>query len=72
MMFPIMASLAMALNIHPYALLVTAAAAASWAFVLRVVSPPNTVDFGSGYLRIPDQPSAADPVLFLTELITVT
>ncbi|HSI65801.1 MAG TPA: DASS family sodium-coupled anion symporter, partial [Planococcus sp. (in: firmicutes)] len=54
MMFPIMASLALALGIHPYALMVTAAVAASCAFMLPVATPPNAVVFGSGYLRIPD------------------
>src|SRR5690606_35166378 len=54
MMFPIMASLSVALGIHPYALMVTAAVAASCAFMLPVATPPNAVVFGSGYLRIPD------------------
>ncbi|MBT2583537.1 DASS family sodium-coupled anion symporter [Planococcus sp. ISL-109] len=54
MMFPIMASLAVALGIHPYALMVTAAVTASCAFMLPVATPPNAVVFGSGYLRIID------------------
>lgn len=58
MMFPIMASLAVALSIHPYALMVTAAVAASCAFMLPVATPPNAVVFGSGYLRIPDMAKA--------------
>lgn len=58
MMFPIMASLAVALGIHPYALMVTAAVAASCAFMLPVATPPNAVVFGSGYLRIPDMAKA--------------
>lgn len=58
MMFPIMASLAVALGIHPYALLVTAGVAASCAFMLPVATPPNAVVFGSGYLRIPDMAKA--------------
>ncbi|RNF40174.1 SLC13 family permease [Planococcus salinus] len=58
MMFPIMASLAAALAIHPYALMVTAAVAASCAFMLPVATPPNAVVFGSGYLRIPDMAKA--------------
>ncbi|MBT2569379.1 DASS family sodium-coupled anion symporter [Planococcus sp. ISL-110] len=58
MMFPIMASLAVALSIHPYALMVTAAVAASCAFMLPVATPPNAVVFGSGYLRIADMAKA--------------
>src|SRR5699024_10024197 len=58
MMFPIMASLAAALGIHPYALMIAAAIAASCAFMLPVATPPNAVVFGSGYLRIPDMAKA--------------
>ncbi|HSI65800.1 MAG TPA: DASS family sodium-coupled anion symporter [Planococcus sp. (in: firmicutes)] len=58
MMFPIMASLALALGFHPYALMVTAAVAASCAFMLPVATPPNAVVFGSDYLRIPDMAKA--------------
>ncbi|GAA0446806.1 SLC13 family permease [Lentibacillus halophilus] len=54
MMYPIMASLAIALGIHPYAAMIAAGVAASCAFMLPVATPPNAVVFGSGYLRIPD------------------
>lgn len=58
MMYPIMASLAVALGFHPYALMVAAGVAASCAFMLPVATPPNAVVFGSGYLRIPDMAKA--------------
>ncbi|WP_408007456.1 SLC13 family permease [Pseudalkalibacillus sp. A8] len=58
MMFPIMASLAAALSVHPYALMIGAGLAASCAFMLPVATPPNAVVFGSGYLRIPDMARA--------------
>ncbi|MED1603978.1 DASS family sodium-coupled anion symporter [Cytobacillus kochii] len=54
MMFPIMASLALALDLHPYALMVAAGIAASCAFMLPVATPPNAIVFGSGYLKIGD------------------
>ncbi|HET7414619.1 MAG TPA: SLC13 family permease [Arthrobacter sp.] len=54
MLYPIMASLAAALAVHPYALLVAAAVGASYAFMMPVGTPPNAVVFGSGYLRIPE------------------
>ncbi|KGX92956.1 anion transporter [Pontibacillus halophilus JSM 076056 = DSM 19796] len=54
MMFPIMGTLAMAIGVHPYSLMVAAGIAASCAFMLPVATPPNAVVFGSGYLRIPD------------------
>ena len=54
MLLPILASMAFALNLHPYFLMVGATLAASCAFMLPVATPPNAVVFGSGYLRIPD------------------
>ena len=54
MILPILASLALAINVHPYGLMVAATVAASCAFMLPVATPPNAVVFGSGYLRIPD------------------
>ncbi|MYL30157.1 DASS family sodium-coupled anion symporter [Halobacillus halophilus] len=58
MMFPIMASLAGAISVHPYSLMIAAGMAASCAFMLPVATPPNAVVFGSGYLRIPDMAKA--------------
>ncbi|WP_257349740.1 SLC13 family permease [Pseudalkalibacillus decolorationis] len=58
MMYPIMASLAAALSVHPYSLMIGAGVAASCAFMLPVATPPNAVVFGSGYLRIPDMARA--------------
>lgn len=54
MLLPILASMALALNLHPYFLMVGATLAASCAFMLPVATPPNAVVFGSGYLKIPD------------------
>ncbi len=54
MMFPIMASFAAAIGVHPYGLMIAAGVAASCAFMLPVATPPNAVVFGSGYLKITD------------------
>ncbi len=58
MMFPIMAALAVALEVHPYALMITAGVAASSAFMLPVATPPNAIVFGSGVLKINDMVKA--------------
>jgi len=58
MMYPIMASLAIALGVHPYSLMIAAGVAASCAFMLPVATPPNAVVFGSGYLRIQEMAKA--------------
>ncbi|WP_396636630.1 SLC13 family permease [Maribacter sp. R77961] len=54
MLLPVLAPMALTINVHPFALMVGAAVAASCAFMLPVATPPNAVVFGSGYLRIPD------------------
>ena len=54
MLLPILAPMALALDIHPFILMVGATTAASCAFMLPVATPPNAVVFGSGYLKIPD------------------
>ncbi len=53
MLMPILAALALAIDIHPYFLMVAATVAASCAFMLPVATPPNAVVFGSGLLTIP-------------------
>ncbi|MFC7322684.1 SLC13 family permease [Halobacillus campisalis] len=71
MMFPIMASLAAAINVHPYSLMIGAGVAASCAFMLPVATPPNAVVFGSGYLRIPDM-ARAGFLLNIMAIVLVT
>ena len=53
MLMPILASLAVGLSLHPYAVMIGAATAASFAFMLPVATPPNAIVFGSGYITIP-------------------
>ncbi|NNC50694.1 MAG: anion transporter, partial [Flaviramulus sp.] len=57
MLLPVLAPMALVIDIHPFVLMVGAAVAASCAFMLPVATPPNAVVFGSGYLRIPDMVS---------------
>lgn len=54
MLLPILAPMAIAIDVHPYILMVGATVAASCAFMLPVATPPNAVVFGSGYLKIID------------------
>ena len=54
MLLPVLVSLASAIGVHHYFLLVGATVAASCAFMLPVATPPNAVVFGSGYLKIGD------------------
>ncbi len=54
MILPILAPLALTIDVHPYMLMVGATIAASCAFMLPVATPPNAVVFGAGYLRVSD------------------
>ena len=57
MLLPVLAPMAIIVDIHPFILMVGTAVAASCAFMLPVATPPNAVVFGSGYLTIPDMVS---------------
>lgn len=50
---PIVAAFAEAVEIHPYALMITVAFAASFAFMMPVATPPNAIVFSSRYVTIP-------------------
>jgi sodium-dependent dicarboxylate transporter 2/3/5 len=50
---PILAGLAPGLGVHPYLLIVPAALAASFAFMMPVATPPNAIVFASGHITIP-------------------
>ncbi|GIN19881.1 MAG TPA: SLC13/DASS family transporter [Bacillus bacterium] len=52
MILPVLASLALAINVHPFALMVPAAMAANCAFMMPVGTPPNAIMFGTGKLKI--------------------
>ncbi|WP_418286803.1 SLC13 family permease [Halorubrum sp. DTA46] len=53
MLMPILAGLAIGIGIHPYGIMIGAATAASFAFMLPVATPPNAVVFGTGYITMP-------------------
>ncbi len=57
-MMPVMVALALAMQVHPIGLMITATTAASFAFMLPVATPPNAVVFASGYLTIPEMARA--------------
>ncbi|WP_321491392.1 DASS family sodium-coupled anion symporter [uncultured Desulfobacter sp.] len=52
LLVPIMGSAAIAMGVHPFATIVGACVAASYAFMLPVATPPNAVVFGSGCISI--------------------
>ena len=54
MLLPVLVTIALAIEVHPYFLLISATLAASCAFMLPISTPPNAVVFGSGFLKIED------------------
>ncbi|MCX7611635.1 MAG: SLC13 family permease [Ignavibacterium sp.] len=54
MILPILASISLSLNIHPFLLMIPATIAASMAFMLPAGTPPNTIVFSSNKLKIID------------------
>jgi solute carrier family 13 (sodium-dependent dicarboxylate transporter), member 2/3/5 len=67
MMMPVLASLAVALNLDAYGLLMSATLAASIGFGLPIATAPNTIAFSSGYLSTKDMAKAG----FLLDIIAV-
>lgn len=54
MILPVLSSIAVSLNYHPFLLMIPATLAASMAFMLPVGTPPNTIVFSSNKLKIWD------------------
>lgn len=58
MILPVLAGLSVALDIHPFAVMVPAAMAANCAFMLPVGTPPNAIVFGTNKVSIQDMAKA--------------
>lgn len=58
LLMPIMAELALGMNLNPLYLMITAALACSFAFMLPVATPPNAIVFSGGHLKVSDMASA--------------
>jgi sodium-dependent dicarboxylate transporter 2/3/5 len=76
MMMPIVATLASAVGKPPLLLMFVAAMAASTGFALPVATPPNTIVFGSGQVRVRDMMRAgvvldAISVLLIVAVVTL-
>ena len=52
LILPVMGALAAAIGVHPFGLMVAAAVAASFAFMLPVATPPNAIVFSSRYVTM--------------------
>lgn len=71
MLLPVLAPMALAVDMHPFILMFGATLAASCGFMLPAATPPNAVVFGAGYLRIPDMVSKGF-VMNVISIIVIT
>jgi sodium-dependent dicarboxylate transporter 2/3/5 len=71
MILPILASVAVATNVHPLLLMIPATMSASCAFMMPVATPPNAIIFGSDRVRIPEM-AKIGLVLNLTGALVIT
>jgi solute carrier family 13 (sodium-dependent dicarboxylate transporter), member 2/3/5 len=71
MILPIMASVSVAMGLHPYLLMIAATISSSMAFMLPVATPPNTIVFASERLTVADMAKAGF-LLNITGVIVLT
>jgi len=71
MMLPILAGLAVSIDVNPLILMLPATLSASMAFMLPVATPPNAIIFGSDRIKIADM-AKAGLVLNLIGIVLVT
>ncbi len=69
MILPVLSSVAISLNYHPFLLMIPATLAASMAFMLPVGTPPNTIVFSSNKLKILDMVKTGFILNFLSTII---
>jgi len=71
MILPILAGLAVTIQVNPLLLMIPATLAASLAFMLPVATPPNAIIFGTGHLRIKDMVKTGFALNLVGILVTV-
>jgi len=71
MILPILASVSVGIGLNPLMLMFTATISASMAFMLPVATPPNTIIFASGRVRISEMAKTGF-ILNITGVIVVT
>jgi solute carrier family 13 (sodium-dependent dicarboxylate transporter), member 2/3/5 len=72
MVLPILASVAVAMKVHPLMLMIPATLSASFAFMMPVATPPNAIIFGSGRVRIAEMARAGLLINLVGVLVIAT
>ncbi|MCL2171544.1 MAG: DASS family sodium-coupled anion symporter [Defluviitaleaceae bacterium] len=68
---PIMSAFAIALEIHPFAMVMTVCFASSMCFAMPAATPPNAIAIGSGFVKPKDMAKAGWPLNFITTAILI-
>lgn len=71
MILPILASMAVTMQVHPLLFMVPATLSASCAFMMPVATPPNAIVFGSGRIKVAEM-AKVGVVLNLLGVLVVT
>lgn len=71
MVLPILAAVAVSMEVHPLLLMIPATISASCAFIMPVATPPNAIVFSSGRIRIAEM-ARAGLVINLIGVLVVT
>ena len=72
MILPILASLAVDMQVNPLLLMIPATLSASCAFMMPVATPPNAIVFGSGRIRIHEMARVGIVINFVGVLLIAT
>ncbi|MCL2563370.1 MAG: DASS family sodium-coupled anion symporter [Oscillospiraceae bacterium] len=68
---PIMSAFAIALAIHPFALIMAICLASSMCFAMPAATPPNAIAIGSGFVKIKDMAKSGWILNFVTIVMVV-
>lgn len=68
---PILASLAKAIKVHPWYIMIPATISCSFAFMLPVATPPNAIVFAGGHLKVKDMAKAGLGMNLLAVIVLV-
>ncbi|PFX31726.1 Solute carrier family 13 member 2 [Stylophora pistillata] len=68
---PILASLAEAIEVHPWYIMIPATISCSFAFMLPVATPPNAIVFAGGHLKVKDMAKAGLGMNLLAVIVLV-
>jgi sodium-dependent dicarboxylate transporter 2/3/5 len=71
LLLPVLAAIAVELQIHPLLIMLPATIACSWGFMMPVGTPPNAIVFGTGRVRVAEMARIGLVVNLLAVAITV-